>query len=339
MAADLPLLHRRFPQLAATLPHVRLGAGPSPVRPLAGAGEGIELWLKDEGCYGRAYGGNKVRKLEWTLADALHRRRRTVLTLGALATNHGLATATYARELGLETALVLVDQPLDDHVRAQLARLRASGAAVHVTHGTARTVAALPWLIARHTHWPTCTPPYYLPVGGSSPLGLLGPVEVALELGEQVAAGALPEPAHVVVPVGSGGTAAGLLLGLRLAGLRTRVTGVLVNDRMRLDAPRLVRRAQRTLTLLRSRGAAVPAGIELDPADLRVPADWLGAGYGHRTPQAEVARERLAVSDGLALDPVYGAKAMAGLLALVRDGGLGDGPVLFLGTLDALSAG
>ncbi len=334
----VPLLHDRFPALRATLPHVALGAGPTPVRRLR-AVEAVEAWVKEDGRYGGTYGGNKVRKLEWALPDAQRRGARTILTFGALATNHGLATALYARRLGMRTALVLVDQPLDEHVRAQLARLRASGAALHLTHTTPRTVAALPWLLARHASWRGGRPrlPYYLPVGGSSPVGVLGYVEAALELGEQVRAGALPEPAHVVVPVGSGGTLAGLALGLRLAGLRSRAIGVVVNDRLRLDSARSARLAGRVAELLRARGANLPAGELVRPGDVMLPREWLGAGYGHATPQAAAAAELLRDADGLALDPVYAAKAMAGLLALARRGELAGGPVLFVATGDALS--
>ena len=331
-----PLLHDRFPVLRGTLPHVVLGDGPTPVRRLSAVAD-AEVWCKEDGSYGGPYGGNKVRKLEWVLADARQRGSRTVLTIGALATNHGLATAIYARRLGLSTALVLVDQPLDDHVRAQLARLRTSGAAVHVTHSAVRTVAALPWLLARHTSWRERRPPSFLPVGGSSPLGVLGYVEAGLELGEQVRAGVLPEPAHVVVPVGSGGTVAGLALGLRLAGLRSRAVGVVVNDRMRLDAARSARLAGRAAELLRRRGARLPEGATVRPDDVLLVRDWLGAGYGHATAEGAAAAALLRDADGLALDPVYAAKAMAGLLELVRRGELDGGPVLFVATGDALS--
>ncbi|HMI93038.1 MAG TPA: pyridoxal-phosphate dependent enzyme, partial [Polyangiales bacterium] len=106
----MPLLHDRFPALQETLPHVSLGHGPTRVRRLS-AIAGAEVWCKEEGRYGGPYGGNKVRKLEWVLADARRRGSKTVLTIGALGTNHGLATAIYARELGLEAAVALVDQP------------------------------------------------------------------------------------------------------------------------------------------------------------------------------------------------------------------------------------
>ena len=81
-------------------------------------GPGPEVWLKDDGAYGAPHGGNKVRKLEWILPDVEARGRRTIVTVGGLATNHGLATAVWGRERGLRTALALVDQPLDD-ARAQ----------------------------------------------------------------------------------------------------------------------------------------------------------------------------------------------------------------------------
>lgn len=338
-----PFLHERFPELRARLPFARLGEGPSPVRRLDGLGAGgAELWVKDEGAYGGPWGGNKVRKLEWVLPDARRKRRRTVLTFGALGTNHGLATALYARELGLGVALALVDQPVDDHVRAQLERLRASGSALHFTHTRARTMAALPWLLARHA---SPLPPYVLPAGGSSPVGALGYVETAFELAAQVEAGELPEPAWAVVAVGTGGTAAGLALGLRLAGLRTRVLAVVVNDMLRLDDEVLARLAGRSARLLERRGAELTSrptgagrGDQLKLAELTVTRDWLGPGYGQATPQAERARE-VAADAGLALDPVYTAKAFAGLLGESAGGRFGGGPVLFVQTHGPRPAG
>jgi D-cysteine desulfhydrase len=324
---DDALLRLRFPELRETLPFVRFGDAPSPVRRLEVAGAG-ELWVKDEGAYGGPWGGNKVRKLEWVLPDVRRRGRETVLTFGALGTNHGLATALYAREHGLRAALALVDQPLDDHVRAQLERLRASGAALHFTRTPARTVAAAPWLLARHA---SPRPPYVLPAGGSSPVGALGYVEVALELAAQIEAGELPEPAWAVVAVGSGGTAAGLALGLRVAGLRTRVLAVVVNDLLRLDARALTGLAGRSARLLRRRGATLPEGAAAVAPTLTVTGAWIGAGYGHPTAPALRAADT-ARAAGLELDPVYTAKAFAALLGDRAAGRLGDGPLLFLQT-------
>jgi D-cysteine desulfhydrase len=317
-------LHERFPALAETLPHLVLSGRPTPVRELAGLG----IWVKEDGAFGAGgWGGNKVRKLEWLIPDARRRGRRSILTFGGLGTNWGLATALYAREHGLETALALVDQPLDAHVSAQLARLDASGARIYRTHTKARTVAMLPWLLARNAR--AGRPPYLLPAGGSSPVGALGYVEAALEIAAQVEDGSLPEPAHAVVAVGTGGTAAGLALGFQLAGLRTRVVGVVVNDQLRLDAPVLARLARRTAALLERRGARL-GRLRLGPDMLDLTRDQIGTGYGHRT-EAAVRAAALAAEERLPLDPVYTAKAMAGLLALRAEGRLGD-PVLFVHT-------
>ncbi|MGW4284332.1 pyridoxal-phosphate dependent enzyme, partial [Nocardia sp. NPDC004750] len=222
------LLHQRFPEVADTLPFVRLGTAPTPVG-RCDLGTTAQLWCKDESGYGDGgWGGNKVRKLEWLLPEARRRGARTILTVGGTGTNWGLATALYGRAQGIDTELALVDQPVDDHVRAQLRRLEKSGAALHFTHTKLRTILAAPWLYLRRVRGGAR--PYFLPAGGSSPVGALGYVEVACELAAQIAAGELPEPGHIVTAVGSGGTAAGLALGLRLAGLRTRVVGVVVND-------------------------------------------------------------------------------------------------------------
>ena len=325
-----PLLHERMPGLRDSLPHVALGTPPTPVRRLHTVSAGdAEVWVKDEGPFGDGpWGGNKVRKLEWILPDAKRRESRTVLTFGALATNHGLATALYAREQGLRAALVLLDQPIDDHVRAQLKRLEASGATLHFTHTKPRTARMLPRLIARHTSGRHL--PYLLPAGGSSAVGALGYVEAAFEIAEQVATGELPEPSHVVVALGSGGTSAGLALGLRLAGLRSRLVGIVVNDQLRLDEKTTARLAGRSARLLRRRGASLPADAP-GPGDVTITRRFLGPGYGHATSGSERARE-VARGEGLALDPVYTAKAFGGALALGEEGAFGPGPVLFVNT-------
>ncbi|MFG2848694.1 pyridoxal-phosphate dependent enzyme [Kitasatospora sp. NPDC048296] len=326
-----PLIHQRWPEVAVTLPHLPLGEAPTSVRPLAGLGCRSEVWLKDESGYGHGgWGGNKVRKLEWLLPGIRRGRpARTILTVGGLGTNWGLTTALYARQHGLDVALALVDHPVDDHVRAQLRRLRDSGATLHFAHTKVRLLLAVPWLFARHTRGLAL--PRYLPPGGSSPLGALGYVECALELAEQVAQGLLPEPGWVVTAVGSGGTAAGLALGLRLAGLRTRVLGIVVNDTLRLDSTALTRLATKSRTLLRNRGARLPH-VRLGADDIVTERGWLGPGYAHPTARARAALGLASSEAGLELELTYTAKALAALLDLDAAGRFADGPVVFLNT-------
>jgi D-cysteine desulfhydrase len=309
----------RLTELVPGLGHLPLGRTPTPVRPLD-LGTPVEVWLKDESAFGDgAWGGNKVRKLEWIIPEAQRRGVRTIFTVGGIGTHWGLACALYGREHGLRTVLGLVDQPEDDHVREQLARLAGSGAEVHRYGSTRRLKAAAPWLLLRHRPW-------YLPAGGSNAFGTLAYVDVALEIAAQVASGDLPEPGVVVVPVGSGGTVTGLTLGLRLAGLRTRVLGAVVNDLVRLDAPTMARLARRTADLLRARGlSAVP---DLGAGDFDLRRDWMGRTYGDLTPAslAEVARAR---RQGLDLEPVYTGKSLAAIRSL---GTSLDAPVLWLNT-------
>lgn len=324
-----PYLHQRFPELAKSLPHVRLGTSPTPVRKLEGLGIGDRIWLKDDSRFGSGgWGGNKVRKLEWIIPDVLARKSKRIITVGGLGTNWGLATALYAGQFGIETALALIDQPVDDHVRAQLARLQRSGATLHFTRTKARTFAVAPWLMVRHMKGGRL--PYYLPPGGSSPIGALGYVEAALELAAQVDAGEIPEPAHIVAPVGSGGTVAGLLLGLRLAGLRTGVVAVVVNDTLPLGQREIQDLAGRSESLLRQRGADL-GDIDLRSAPLTVTREYLGPGYGYATAEGRAA-QRVGHEFGIPLDPVYTAKAFAGLLEIDAHTRGGDGPIVMLDT-------
>lgn len=313
----------RFPH--ANLPHVELGTAPTPVRRLDGLDAGVEVWIKDEGQFGDGrWGGNKVRKLEWIIPEAQRRGFSTLFTVGGIGTHWGLAAALYGREHGLRTVLGLVEQPVDDHVIEQLRRLEASGATIHRYPSAKRLRRAVPWLLMRHSSGGRM--PYYLPAGGSSPVGALGYVETALEIAAQVADGSMPEPATIVTAVGSGGTAAGLALGLRIAGLRTRVLGVVVNDSFRLDAVTISRLANKTAALLRTRGAQVMT--EIRPDDLVATDAWMGATYGAPTPEGA---EALAVAEtlGLQLEPVYTAKALG---AIRSAGARMEGPVLFLQT-------
>ena len=331
-------LYARYPELEGRLPRLALGKGPSPVLPLDRLSRrlgGPPLWIKNDGLYGGPYGGNKVRKLEFVLADAVRRRSRTIITFGPTATNHGLATALYARELGLRTVLLLVDQPVDDHVRSQVWRLFQAGAVLHRTKTVLWTAVLAPLLALRYVDWRRGHPPYLLPTGGSSPLGAVGYVNAALELADQVAAGDLPEPDHIFVALGSGGTAAGLLLGLRLAGLRSRLVAVRVSDLVPLTPKTVTHLANRTAALLRRRGAPLPP-VRLRPADVTVLSGWLGDGYGHATPEAERAQELMRETDGLQLEGVYTAKTVAALMDLVQAGRLGEGPVLYWHTFNAL---
>ena len=268
-------------------------------------------------------GGNKVRALEFLLGTV--RDGDTVVTLGGEGSTHVLATAIHAARLGART--VALRWTHDMHEPARLVRQLGAQRCLRARTIPGGVVLALPlarlMAFAPRTHW--------IPIGGSSPLGALGHVNAALELADQVSAGALPEPARIVVPLGSGGTAAGLALGVAIAGMRTVVTGVRVAPRIGTNLWRTLRLARRTRRLIeRQTGDGLP-----DPAPhLEVEHGCFGGAYGRPLARGAVAAATLREAGGPALEPTYGEKAFAHALDALASPAE-RGPVLFWVTFDA----
>jgi D-cysteine desulfhydrase len=285
------------------------GRYPTPVAHLPALSTvGVDLWVKRDDLTNPDYGGNKVRKLERVLAQAVARGAKRVVTVGAAGSHHVLATALFGRTVGLEVEAVLVAQPRTDHVVEVLrAGLAAGLSAVPVT-----TWAMVPFAVAARMRPGTA----FVPVGGSSVTGSMGYVQAARELAMQVREGALPEPDVCVVALGSGGTAAGLAAGFAAEGLRTKVVGVCV-----ASPPWLVRASLRRLESACFRAAASESATRGVGAasDYRVSIDerFLGAGYGHPTGLAGEAAH-VAAGQGLLVDATYTAKAFASALWHVR---------------------
>ncbi len=329
---DAPLhLCRRYPRLAGRLPRIPFTARPTAVEPLAGLGP--ELWVKRDDRSGPLYGGNKPRKLEFILGDAVARGARTIVTFGGIGSHHGLAVALCGRGSGLDVRLVAVEEPRTPHVLEMVRRNVDAGVRIEVARSP-RGVALAGARRLLLCGWPSRRVRLVMP-GGSTPLGCAGFVEAALELEAQVRAGACPEPATIAVAVGSMGTAAGLLAGLALTDLRTRVLGVVVNDLLPITPARLLALADRTLSFLRKRDPDVPA-LRADPARLDLRREWLGAGYGHPTPEGERALALFKSAAGITLETTYTAKTLAAVLALRGSANLA-GPVLFWNTFNSMA--
>jgi len=288
---------------------------PTPLRECTAlARPNARLWLKHDGLTHPLYGGNKVRKLDALLLEARRNNARRILTFGAAGSHHVLTTALFAAAQGLGTGAILVPQRATPHVVDTLRAAIAEGVEVYPASG----YAGVPYAFARARR----RGDYVVPPGASNPIGTLGYVQAMLELAVQLRAGEIPEPDVIVVPVGSGGTAAGLLAGLLLAGLNSRVLGVAV-----MNGPfarrHVVSLARRTFTLACSLGIGEPGSemkaLARDAPRLRalfgerfvLDERYIGPGYGEPTPEAERA---LAVAErelGLELDLTYTAKAFA----------------------------
>ena len=332
--ADLALV-RRYPKLAR-LPRHALTALPTPVRPLdrlARRRDLSGLWIKRDDVSGALYGGNKPRKLEWLLGAARARGRRSVITFGGIGTHHGLATAIGARDAGMHSVLVLLPQPVTAHVRHNLLLAYAVGAELHL----AASVAGVAAIALRLCGGALLRgrPLAIVPAGGSSALGTIGYVNAALELADQVRAGAMPEPDAIFVPLGSGGTAAGLALGCRLAGLRSRVVAVLVSDILPPSLARLASLGRATLRRLQRAAPEIPP-VVVRPDDLTIVRGYLGAAYGAVTEAGLAAQRVLAEEEGIVLETTYTAKCMAALLDLASRPPYRGRPLLFWNTYSSV---
>src|SRR5712664_2418474 len=254
------------------------------------------LWLKRED----KSGGNKVRGLEFLFAGAAP--RSVFVTVGAAGSSHCLATARHARTQGLRTAVALFPQPETDASRSILAATTTATDVVVRASG----IITLPWAVLRAWraahHLGPGTPPW-IPGGGADPRAVIGHLLAALELGSQLDA----PPDTIVVPLGTGGTAAGIALGVDWLGWSTEVVAVRVAPAIVDNRWRTLRLARKTAALIRHTG--IEFNVQRSAIRVRV-GNAMGKGYGHPTPEGERARS-LAAEYGVRLDPTYGAKAFS----------------------------
>lgn len=282
-----------------------LAASPAPP---AETRPGPSLWIKRDDRGAAPYGGNKPRKLEWLLADALRQGASRVLTAGGIGSNHALATALYGAEHGLEVHLLLFPQPVTEHVRMSLRLYAHLGAVMHLGGGLSGLAERMAELSAT---LPSCYP---IPMGGSTHLGCLGFVDAAFELADQVRGGLLPCPSRIFVAGGTCGTLAGLLVGTKLAGLRSRVTGVRVVDRSVGNAAVVLELAEGALRTLRDLEPAAVPRVSLDEDDFELLDSYYGDGYGSPTVEGERALRLLEDRAGIELESTYTAKTLAAVL-------------------------
>ncbi len=311
----------------ARLPErLRLAYGPTPIEPLPRLGErlGLDLWIKRDDLTGFAESGNKVRKLEFLVREALDQGADTLITVGALQSNCCRATAAIAARLGLRCILGLRgERPSEADGNLLLARLFGAEAAFVPPDEVDRPDA----LFARLTEDVRRRGgrPYIIPESGSSELGVLGYAAVVEELQAQVAAGA-PAPDAIVIAAWSGGSLAGLHLGKALFGLRAEVWGVPVA--FEAEAIR-----DYVWTTVRKAASRFGFDVALERDAVRLLDGYQGPGRAMTRPEELMMVGQAAREAGLLLDPVYTAKAFLALADVARrePGRLGR-RVLFLHT-------
>jgi 1-aminocyclopropane-1-carboxylate deaminase/D-cysteine desulfhydrase-like pyridoxal-dependent ACC family enzyme len=330
MTRDKPLLFEHYVELEDKIPWCSIGTLSTPVERMAKFEEYLSydnMWIKRDDMSGDKYGGNKIRKLEFVLADALNKDKKQIMTFGGLGSNHALATAIYARELGMGAILVLIDQPLTEHVQEQLLRYDYFGAKLSYAKNTVGAVLKGLWhLITKR--------PYFLWIGGSSPLGTLGFVDAGLELAQQVEHGLLPKPEHVFVATGSMGTVAGLKVGFALTGLDTDLICVRVTEKSMTDEKKTAKLCNKTLDLLRSHSKEIPE-LQIKPEDIHMVHEFAGPCYGSVTEEGLEAVRIIGETEGIKLETTYTAKAFACMIDYIKNGKV-TGPILFWNTYNSV---
>lgn len=308
-----------FPTLAQLLPHVRLGDWPTPVRPMTAFGEALglsRLYIKCDDVSGPLYGGNKIRKLEFLLGKALADNRKSVLTFGAAGSNHALATALYAKVLGLHPIVHLFPQPASDKLRQTLHR--------HLKNHTEMHGCTYYSLMKPGTLWRQMietvkrgSAPMGIPGGGTTPLGACGFVAAAFELKAQVEQGLCPEPDIIVLPLGTMGTAAGLAVGLKAAGLKTRIHAVRVVPQFMANMESFKRLYDAIVAFLMDHDPAFPCVQLAD--EVIIDDTQFGGGYAEPTSAGERAVKELAETESITLETTYTGKALAALVQHAPD--------------------
>ena len=326
-----------YPRLRESLARVVLARLPTPVRRMenieGALNCGARIYVKRDDLTAELYGGNKVRKLEFLLGKALRDKRTTVITFGAAGSNHALATAIYAKQLGLRSISMLVPQPNARYVRRNLLMSHRAGAELHHCEGEPGVVASALYKLARRAAQDGQLPQVIKP-GGTSPLGITGYVNAAFELRRQIEAGDLPEPDVAYVASGTMGTAVGLLLGLKTAGLKTRLAAVRVTDPSFTSAATAHRLFGKTSAFLHKADPAFPAtAFPEDAFVLR--EEFYGKEYALYTEEGMRAVKLAKETEGIALEGTYTGKTFAALLADAASGALRDKTVLFWNTYNS----
>ena len=284
-------------------PRVSLGVFPTPIQKLENISRLLHtnVYIKRDDLTGLGLGGNKIRKLEFLLAEARRQGAEVVFTTGGAQSNHAMLTAAAAGKLGMQAVLILEERGVTGCVgNLLLERLMGTEVRFLDTDDFEEIYAEMDRLGA------AMGKPYYkIPLGGSDPVGTLGYVACAREIRDH----GIPFR-HVICAEGSGGTMAGLTLGARLFLPGTRVHGMLVSQGPFEEITLSL--MERTAALLETDTA-----VSADGFDLR---DMSGPGYAIASEEGNAAVSLLAAREGLFLDPVYTGKAFAGLLQMAEEG-------------------
>jgi len=326
-----PIINETYTGLE-DIPWLSLGDFPSGIEKLENMGNAhgfTDLYIKRDDRNSQVYGGNKVRKLEYVLADAKEKEKKTLVTLGGVGSNQVLATGLYGSEHGFKTVGIMLHHPNSEHVRKNLLLDFYHG--IELVHAKDSVSEVLAFI----SQYLKAEKPYFVTAGASNEIGNLGFVNAAFELKKQVHEGAMPEPDYIIAACGSIGTTAGLTLGCRLTGLKTSVVGVRVSMPWLVTKWRMARMIRDINVFMRKYDPKVPL-VEVNKDELFLLGDYLGEDYAVFTETCCDAVNEMRELEGIPIDHTYTGKALGGGLDWLKKKEEQDKVVLFWNTFNSV---
>lgn len=277
---------------------------------------GPKIFFKRDDCTGLAFGGNKARKLEFIMADALKKKADVIITTGGPQSNWARQTAAAAKKLGMEVILVLEgNEPQEcqgnlllDHIMG--CDIRFEKMTQEEEDKEIQGECPITGKVAEEVKKDNKVP-YLASLGAATPLGNLGYINAVDELKDQLDEMGI-EANYVALATGTGGTQAGVEIGVKLLGLKTKVLGLSVSRHTREKADEISELCNKTINFLQLEN------YHFTPDEITVNYDYIGEGYAIPTDECIEAVRTVAQTEGIILDPVYTGKAMAGLIDLIK---------------------
>ena len=346
MQRNEPLLFKKFPNLKKKVPWIPILTNvSSSIERLTELEKnfdlnGGEIYIKRDDKNHHIYGGNKFRKFEFIFGDVIQKKKKGIVTLGGIGTNHGIACAILCKELDnpLKCDIYLFPQPITWHVQRTLLLDEYFGAKLHFSKGDIRAFIKALFFQIRHPKY------YFIFPGGSplfgfgTPLGAVGFIDAIFELKEQIENGEIEEPDAIFVAGGSTGTAAGLVAGCKLLNLKTKINIVAVYEYFVANPSAIIKNANKAIKYLYKRDKDVPK-IRITENDFEFIKGYLGSGYGIKTKRGQKAVDIVNELEGknrrFILETTYTGKTMAAMFEYLNKEENKSKKVLFWNTYNS----
>lgn len=330
-------LFSKYPGLEKRIPHYKLGDYPTPVGKLSTLSSELKvenLYVKRDDLSGEPYSGNKVRKLEFIYANILAKKIKGIFVFGYGGSNFVVAANIYAKKLGIKCLTFLVSQVNANYVRKNLLVGTYYKAKIfHYSNYFTMTLGSIYYYLSFALK--NRSLPQLASFGGSSAIGTVGFVNAAFELKEQIKNGDLPEPDFIYVALGSMGTAAGLILGAKAAGLKSKIIPVRVVMKAYTNEKTLNKLILKTNKYLHKLDDNFPL-FPIEAFNYEIRHDAYGKGYAYFTSEGQEAVKLLREKEDIKLEGTYSGKAFAALIKSARNDSLKDKVVLFWNTQNSV---